>query len=124
MLAGSPMSRAAGPNMIWYCQQGSHGDDPNSLGRNSRFPVEKCWDFLRSEITFPNWYADHKLEGRGIARADRVASAGLVTPRLSIHLRKRLTCWREASVRRRTPSSSPRLCEQLLSSFSAYARVV
>lgn len=51
------MQRAPDLNMIWYCQQGSHGDDAASLGRNSHFPIERCWDFLRSEITFPNCWS-------------------------------------------------------------------
>lgn len=28
-----------------------------SLGRSSQFPIERCWDFLRSEVTFPSCYS-------------------------------------------------------------------
>ncbi|ORY92542.1 hypothetical protein BCR35DRAFT_327667 [Leucosporidium creatinivorum] len=67
MLAGSPMTRSPDENMIWYCQQGSHDmTGVESLGRNSQFPLERCWDFLRSEITFPScWSGDTTLDTEG-----------------------------------------------------------
>lgn len=83
MLAGSPMTRSPDPNMIWYvlndrrvsvellisftscryCQQGDHDmTGVESLGRSSQFPLERCWDFLRSETTFPScWTGEESI---------------------------------------------------------------